>query len=75
MGKQILEEMVIESQDLLLTDFDVDSVQIPISLERALNRNIFEVLNDGHTGIPMEADIEALAEAWLDELEWHLAEG
>lgn len=73
--KQIFEEMVIESQDLLLTDFDIDSVQIPISLERELNRNFFDVLNDGNTGIPMEADIEALAEEWLDELYWHLAEG
>lgn len=73
--KQILKELTITDEDLLLVNPEVDEAQFSIALEHEFNNNVIFVLNDDLTAAATDADIEELAEAWLDELMWHLAEG
>ena len=70
----INDAVVLGDEDLPILDTTVDRVQISIDLENALDEMIGG-LNEELSGEALPADIDALAVQWIDDLEWHLAEG
>ena len=73
--KKELNAVGVTHDDLSVLNAKIDRVQFYTKYEIEFSRNIVEQLNVPDTGEIQSVDIEVLAEAWLDELMWHLAEG
>ena len=65
---------VIDVEDLPILDVAVNRAQLSIDLEKVLDSILIE-LNDSTTCEAIPADIDAMAAQWIEDLEWHLAEG
>ena len=64
----------ITNEDIPVLDAEVNRVQFSIDLESQLSDLIYG-LNDGTTCEPISVDIDDAAAQFIEDLEWHLAEG
>lgn len=72
----LLKHVVITDEDIPLLQAEIDEVRFPISdLERELANMVELELNDFGTGAPLDVDIDAMAQTFIDDLKWHLFEG
>ena len=66
-------ELTDEDIPTLFSEFD--RVTFSSYMEYEFYRNVLQSLNDQSTGETLDVDIDAIAAEFVEDLEWHLAEG